>query len=75
MTDSPHYTDHLIAALRCLDDDQLRKIASEIMERLTPKPDKCKLTLEDKLEYVAKLKLEYAQQDEFEKRVNRNLEP
>ena len=39
MTDSPHYTDHLIAALRCLDDDQLRKLAKEIKARI---PQTCK---------------------------------
>ena len=34
MINSPHYTDHLISALRCLNDDQLRKLAHEIMSRL-----------------------------------------
>lgn len=33
-TRSRYYTDYLIAALRCLDDDQLRKLAHEIMGRL-----------------------------------------
>lgn len=34
MTISPHYSDHLIAALRCLDDDALRSLATEILNRL-----------------------------------------
>jgi hypothetical protein len=112
MTESPHYTDHLITALRCLSDHQLARLAEGIFERVKPskemderwfheairqrsekdqwkacaqrlearlnamtKPIKCKLTMEERLEYVAKLKLDYAQQDEFEKRVTRNLEP
>jgi hypothetical protein len=146
MTSSPHYTDHLIEALRCLDDRQLERLAQTIIERVRwpksesfarwyereigiplaeakqrgvvdleimekawkdsaanwfaescrqsaereqwkacaqrlearlnamTKPIESKLTMEQKLEYVANLKLEYAQRDEFEKRVNRNIE-
>lgn len=34
MTISPHYSDHLVAALRCLDDNALRSLATEILNRL-----------------------------------------
>ena len=34
MTISPHYSDHLVAALRCLDDNGLRSLATEILNRL-----------------------------------------
>lgn len=37
MTDSPHYTDHLAAALRCLDAENLRLLAKEIKARV-PRP-------------------------------------
>lgn len=62
MTESPHYTDHLIAALRCLDDDNLRKLAHEIMGRLADK------VLQDS-------RPSEAEEEAFESRMNRNLEP
>lgn len=61
--DSPHYTDHLIAALRCLDDEGLRNLASEICNRLPDNQTSLVATktilLETAAEYIAAM--EYVQ--------------
>jgi hypothetical protein len=45
MTTSPHYTDHLIAALRCLDDNNLRILAREISARVSSSKTQWRCTL------------------------------